>query len=69
MKVAVSVMAAFIVIVAGFMLVERLPEPVPFQDLNLWPGFAVARIVTFAPELHQPLLGVTDPGPLTSMVR
>lgn len=33
----------------------------PFQDVNLWPVFAVALMVTFWPVLYQPLLGVTDP--------
>ena len=69
MKVAVSVMAAFIVTDAGLVVPLKLPEPLPFQDLNLWPVFAVAVIVTFAAAFCQPLLGVTVPGPLVFMVR
>ena len=67
-KFAVSVIAEFIVIVAGLLVPLKCPFPVPVQDLNVWPGLAMAVIVTVAPELYQPLLGVTVPGPLTSMV-
>jgi hypothetical protein len=68
-KVAVSVIAEFIVIFAGFVVPVKLPVPLPVQDLNLWPAFAVALIVTVAPALFQPLIGVTVPGPLVCMVR
>ena len=68
-KVAVSVIAEFIVIVAGFAVPAKLPVPVAVHLVNLWPEFALAVIVFFTPELYQPLVGLTVPGPLTFIVR
>jgi len=66
---AISVIAEFMVIVWFGLVPVKLPVPVPVQDLNLWPAFAVALIVTVWPALYQSVLVVTDPGPLTFMVR
>jgi len=68
-KFAVSVIADFMVIVAGLVVPVKLPLPVPVQELNLWPELGVALIVMAWPALYQPLLGLTVPGPLTFIVR
>jgi hypothetical protein len=79
-KFAVSVIAEFIVIVAGLFEPVWLPVPVPVQDRNLCPVFviagespmsAVAVRIILCPALNHPLLGATDPTPdgFTFMVR
>ena len=69
MKVAVSLIAEFMVIVVGLVAPVELPVPVPVHLVNLWPELALAVTFTFTPVLCQPLLGVTVPGPLTFIVR
>jgi hypothetical protein len=46
-KLAVSVMAEFMVMVTVDVVPEKLPAPLPDQDMNLWPALGVAVIVTF----------------------
>ena len=70
MNLAISVIGEFMVMVAGFVLPLKLPVPVPFQELNLWPTLGKALIVTVCPASRHPLLGEVVPiGPLTFMVR
>ena len=45
-------------------MVLDVPAMVPVQDRNVWPGLAVALMVTVWPALyHRPLLGAVDPAP------
>ena len=62
-------MADCMVMVAVAVVPVKLPVPFPAQDSKMWPELGVAVMVTFMPALYHPLLGVTVPGPLTSMVR
>jgi hypothetical protein len=60
-KFAVSVIAPFMVTVAGLLVPVKLPIPVPVQEVNACPFLAVALIVTVLPALRHPVLGVTVP--------
>lgn len=62
---AVSVIAEFMVTVAVAVVIVN----VPVHEVNTCPVLAVALIVTLLPALCQPLLGITEPGPLELMVR
>jgi len=59
-KFAVSLIAEFIVIIAGLAEPVNEPLPVPVQLLNANPLFAVAEIWTDVPESYHPVSPVMD---------
>src|SRR5690348_5408230 len=60
-KSAESVMAPFIVTLAGFEVPVNDPAPVPFQDLKMKPVFGKAWIWTVPRESKKPDAGLTEP--------
>jgi len=54
-------MGPLIVIVAGLVVPEKDPEPLPVQLLKLNPLLAVALIWPVLPLFFQPLVGITVP--------
>jgi hypothetical protein len=63
-KLAVSVMAAFIVIVLVALVPVYEPEPCPLQLVNVYPDFGVSEMLTDAPWLYHPPDGETVPVPV-----
>ncbi len=61
MKFAVSVIAPFIITVAGFDVPVKEPVPVPVHEVKLCPRLGFALIVTVEPALYQPEAGDTVP--------
>ncbi len=55
MKLAVSVIAEFMVTVAGLFVPEYDPEPDPDQPVKLKPPLGVAVIETEVPASYQPV--------------
>jgi hypothetical protein len=60
-KLAVSLIAPFIVTLDGFTVPLYDPFPVPVQLLKLYPLFVLALIGTTCPLLYQLLAGLTVP--------
>ena len=46
MNLAISVIGEFMGIVAGLVVPVKLPVPVPFQELNLWPTLGSCRVAS-----------------------